>query len=109
MMGVSPTVQGSALTAYTGSIGPICQSGPSTRVSSALIAGAVTLAGAPAWRHIAGIQTAPVDGGAIVANIAGGVLIRPQYAVGFTVLSTAGTTPLWGWTFTYAELELDAV
>lgn len=108
-LGVSPTVQSSAVSAYAGVVGPKSQSASSSRASAAIIGGAITLAGAPVWRGVASSYVAQAVGGAIIYNAGGGIIIPPQFALGATVQSDAGTTPLWGWTFTYAEIELDLV
>lgn len=105
MAGLSSAAQASAVSAYAGVIGPKSMSSSTTRTSAAILGGAITLAGAPVWRHIGGIQTAPVDGGCIVADLKGSIVVPPQFACGFTILSTAGTTPLWGWTITYIEQQ----
>lgn len=101
--GLSPSAQASAVSAYASIVGPKSLNNSAARASSAIIGGAITLAAAPVWRQIGAVNVACAVGGGIVMDLKGSIIIPPQVACGFTVVSDSGTTPLWGWTFTYAE------
>ena len=109
MMGMSPTVQAAAVSGYSGVVGPKSLSGSTSRTSQAVIGGAITLAGAPVWTQIGNIQAIAAGdvGHGGTYNVDGRVIIPPQFACGFTVMAAAGTTPLYGWAFTFAEYQTD--
>lgn len=107
MLGLSKTVQSAAVAAYAGVVGPISNSGSTSYASLALIGGAITLAAAPVWRGVAQTGVALAVGGGMLYKAEGGIIVPPFCCLGATVLSDTGTTPLWGWTFTYAEIDID--
>jgi hypothetical protein len=106
-LGLSSAVQGSAVSGYSGVVGPKSLSNSTGRTSQAVIGGAITLAGAPVWRGVASTTVALAVGGAMIYQPRIPIIIPPYTALGATVQSDSGTSPLWGWTFTYAEIELD--
>lgn len=101
--GLSSAAQASAVSAYSGVVGPKALNASTARTSQAIIGGAITLAGAPVWVQIGTSHVAQAVGGSILCPINGKIVIPPQYACGFTIVSDTGSTPLWGWTFTYVE------
>lgn len=112
-MGMSPTAQSSAVSAATGIVGPKSLSASSARTSLAVLGGAVTLAGAPAWVPIGGLANhaaAATPGSGVVVDLNGGLIIPPLFACGFTVLSGAGTTAKYAVSISeYAEYRTDLV
>src|ERR1043166_7410210 len=58
-LGLSSAVQGSAVSGYSGVVGPKSLSNSTGRTSQAVIGGAITLAGAPVWRGVASTTVAP--------------------------------------------------
>lgn len=106
--GVSPTVQASAVAAVALSI--VKSSSGSPRATAATLGVNVTLAGTPAWMCRGGLpQLAAASqlGLSLPVNVKfeGGCLIPAGFAMGLTVLSPAGTTPLYGVSVEYAEVE----
>ena len=75
----------------------------------AVFASAVTMVGTPSWALLGSRdQVSAISvGSGIVAPMEGAMLIPPNYVGGFTVLAPVGTTALFGFGVTYAELELD--
>jgi hypothetical protein len=100
-------VQAAAVSGYSGVIGPKSLSASTGRTSQAVIGGAITLAGAPVWRGVATASVALAVGGGMIYQPRIPIIVPAYFALGATVQSDSGTTPLWGWTFTFAELELD--
>lgn len=78
--------------------------------SKATFGTAVTLTGTPAW--IGAIPTQQLaaanvgQGQAADRLLNGGILIKPGYALGFAILSGAGTSPLYGISATWTEIEV---
>lgn len=111
LCGLSPTVQAAAVSGYSGVVGGKSLSASTVRASAAIIGGAITLAGAPVWRGIGNssvaIAAGAAGGGGMVYQPTFPIIVPPYFALGVDILSTAGTSPLWGWTFTYAEIQLD--
>ena len=105
LVGLSPTVQAAAVSGYAGVVGPkSLSSSPSVRTSLAVVGGAITLAGAPVWTQIGQIPAASgTVGSGATLDVEGLVIIPPGFACGFDVMSSAGTTPLYGWSFIYSE------
>lgn len=83
----------------------------STRSSKALFATAVTIPSvprAPAWvQVISTLQPAAanVGQGDLFVEKKGGLYVPPGYALGFGILSGTGTTPLYGISVEWAEVE----
>ena len=80
-----------------------------TRVSQAIwTQNPTAFVGTPVWHLIAATEanvTALLMGTTKFTN--GGFLIKPGYALGFAAVGTAGTSPTWGITCSWSELELD--
>lgn len=84
----------------------------STYASKALWATGVTIPGAPtpAWIQVLStlqLAAANVGQGDQLADFCGALVIPPQHALGLAILSGAGTTPLYGISCTWAEIEGD--
>ena len=108
LVGLSSAVQSSAPTAATGAV--IKSSSNSTRATSAIFAGATTLAGAAAWESVAAVAngaSTPPGTGAVSDDLSGMFIVSPTYALGFAVLSGLGTTAKWGISIRFSEVELD--
>lgn len=98
-------------TAATGTVGPqVLNTNSANRVSKALIGGAVTLAAAPAWHPIGDFlnhaAVATVGSGKVI-EMEGGIVIPPNFACGFEIISGTGTTAKYAFSFTYAEMPAD--
>ena len=84
----------------------------SARASRALWATAQTFPAAPANSWIGVVSTlqlaaANAGQGDGVVDLEGAIVIPPGYALGFAILSGAGTTPLYGISATWAEIEAE--
>jgi hypothetical protein len=78
--------------------------------SNAKFGTAVTLPAGTVWHSLGGgYQAAAANFGQSDQpwEIRGGLAVPPGYALGLAVLSGAGTTPLYGWSLRWAELETD--
>lgn len=78
--------------------------------TKALFATAVTLPLNPTWVGILStfqLAAANVGQGDGWAQLDGGILIRPRRALGIAILSGTGTSPLYGVSVQWTELELD--
>ena len=109
--GLSPTAQASAVSSATGIVGPKNLAASTTLTSAAIMGGAVTLAGAPAWFPLGGFAphaAAATPGSGLVVVVGGRICIPPQFACGFTVLSGAGTTAKYAVSATWVEMVLIA-
>lgn len=106
-VGMTSTIQGSALANATGIVGPkSLNSNSGARTSLATLAGAVTLAGAPAWHPIGALANhaaAATPGSGVVIDCEGAYVVKPGFALGITVLSGAGTTAKYAVSVKYAE------
>lgn len=104
MVGLPETAQGTALTNATGTVGPKRFGGGSSSSLARLASGA-TLAGAPAWTAVAGVQhVAAVSVGAAIVWDADGMLeIPPMFALGITVHAPVGTTALFLFDIIWSE------
>ena len=100
-------VAGTKPTAYANSIMSSLSGGPTS--PKAIFAQGLTLVGTPAWVHLAGrdVPAAIEVGASITADAKVMLVIPPQYSGNLTILSPAGTTPLWGAGFIWAEVEAD--
>ena len=85
----------------------------STRLTKALWATAVTLPAttsrANAWFQVVSsfqLAAANVGQGSDFTNFDGSLVVPPGYALGLAILSGAGTTPLYGISATWAELQV---
>lgn len=110
MVGVTSTVQASAVANGTGVV--LGYAGGSTAVStSATLGSGVTLAAAPAWITVASVeQPAAVQlGAAMHAWLDGLFIVRPGCCLGITVLAPAGTTAKYTTDVIWAELQMDLV
>ena len=87
------------------------QSGLSAKgggASKAILANAITLAGAPAWMVLEGrdVPAAIEIGASFRAVLDGMIIVPPQFCMGLAMLSPAGTTPLWGSCFVWQEVAM---
>jgi hypothetical protein len=89
-------------------VGPA--SGLTKHKSAALFGAAVTMPANTVWDVLAAnaqAAAANVGQGDGPYEVRGGIAIPPGYALGLSVLSGAGTTPLYGIGLRWAELEVD--
>ena len=79
------------------------------RRSKALWATGVTLAGDPTWVGVLGtLQAAAANvGQGDGCQLDGGMVVPARHALGIAILSGAGTTPLYGVSAQWTELESD--
>lgn len=88
-------------------------SGTQTRLSKALWTTAVTLPTtptSPAWFQVTStfqLAAANVGQGDIVSDFEGAIIVPPGHALGLAILSGTGTTPLYGVSAMWSELELE--
>lgn len=111
MLGLSPTVQASAVANSTGVVGPGFIGGSTAVSSNARLATGITLAGSPAWVAVASTQhVAAVSIGAGLNFEPKGLwIVRPQYALGIAILAPTGTTAKFTADVVWAEMSLDLV
>lgn len=109
---VSPSKIATAPTVNATGYGSASASG-SSRQTKARWATGVTLPSspnAPAWVQIIStfqLAAANVGQGDNWVELLGGILVPPGYAAGFAILSGTGTTPLYGVSCAWNELELE--
>lgn len=99
-----------AVTADTTGFGSGPAYGRTNASTSARWGAAVTLPASTIWHSVGGsFQAAAANFGQSDQpfEIRGGICVPPGYALGFAVLSGAGTTPLYGVSARWAELETD--
>jgi hypothetical protein len=108
---VSPAKIVTAPTANATGYGSASMSG-STRVTKAIWTTAVTVPSptgrAPAWIQISSnfqLAAANVGQGDGYVEMNGCLLVPPGYALGFAILSGAGTTPLYGISASWSEMQ----
>lgn len=80
------------------------------RVSRAFWATGVTLSGTPIWSALSStLQAAGANAGQgdNPLDLGGRLIVPPGFALGLSVLSGAGTTPLYGFSAQWSELEID--
>lgn len=81
-----------------------------SQATKAFWATGVTMPAGSAWKAVLSnmqLAAANVGQGDGFREFAGGLIVPPGYALGFGILSGAGTTPLYGISASWSELELD--
>lgn len=81
-----------------------------SRTSKAIWSTALVLAGAPVWSALTStLQPAAANAGQgdSPLDLGGRLIVPPGFALGLSVLSGVGTTPLYGFSAQWAELEID--
>jgi len=89
-------------------VGP--SSGLAKHSSAAKWAASITLPGSPVWDLVGAsfqLAAANVGQGDQPFEIRGGIAVPPGYALGLSIISGAGTTPKYGVSARWAELEVD--
>lgn len=97
LVGIPSTIQAAAVAAATGTLSGGLNGGAVPAVMT--MGTAITLAGTPVWHVVSnGSGPAPAGlGGAVaVADIDGGIMLPPGFALGLEVWGGAGTSPLFG-------------
>lgn len=110
ILGASGQLAMAAPTAYASSrISSL--SGLTGPPTAARIAQGVTITGAqPAWAILSTSEAAAAataGANSVVANVGGKIRIAPQFAAFFTLFSGVGTTALYAFSATWAEVEVD--
>lgn len=80
------------------------------KASKALLATSITLPGSPTWIGVLStfqLAAANVGQGDGWAQLDGGLLVPPRYAMGIAILSGTGTSPLYGVSVQWSEMEND--
>lgn len=105
-LAIPPTVVATPPTKYSSSV--IHPLNPGAQTTTAIFGQGVTVA-APVW-SIAATRTQPAAigiGSGLVADLDGMYIIEPGFGLGGAVVAPTGTTALFGFGFTWAELDLD--
>lgn len=112
LMGISTSIQAGTLpTAHLTGWGSKPAVGGTTRTSKAWWDATSTFtASTMQWVGVKSTQqlaaATPGQGDGVSVEMHGSVIVPPGYAVGFAVFSAAGTTPLYGWSCSWAELPI---
>ena len=104
--GLPATAQASAETKYATSLAlPINTGQPAAQ---GYLTDAVTLAATPLWQTIAAYEgDSGLLGAAAIAWVDGMYIVPPRFCLGFDVVGSAGTTPLFDVDIVWAELDMD--
>jgi hypothetical protein len=105
---VSPSVIATAATANATGYATGSASG-STRASKAFWATAATFPAGTVWTQVTStfqLAAANVGQGDSYVEFSGALVVRPKHALGFAILSGAGTSPLYGISASWAEMPL---
>lgn len=107
-LGLSPSPQAAAVSAYAGVVGPKSLSASTARTSAAIIGQNITLAAAPVWTQVAQLTAVAGDiGKGAMADLNGLFVIPPYHALGACILQTVTSTPVYGYEFVWAEIEVN--
>lgn len=109
---VSPSKIATPPTANATGYGSQSLSGSSMRTKAVWATGVTvpSMPAAPNWIAIQStfqLAAANVGQGDTYSEMSGALVVPPQYALGFGILSGAGTTPLYGISVTWSETALD--
>ncbi len=104
--GLSPTAQASAETKYAASLALPINTGQVP--AGGYLTDAITLTSTALWQTIATYEgNSGLLGASAIAWVDGMYIVPPKFALGFDVLGSAGTTPLFDVDIIWAELEMD--
>lgn len=100
---------GASPAAYSGTV-VTSLSGKSGGTKAVLANAWTIVGGTPAWQVLAKSEAAAaatIASNTLLGHVDGGIVLPPGFGLALTVLSGAGTTPLYGFGVTWDEIEAD--